>query len=112
MDRALLWRFCHVSLTGAISSKYLLFVVRCPTLFYGMKAVHLSQIALKNIESTQGSLTIQALVLSKYSLHSRSLTTLNVPRCLETINNCRINLWGRIFKVDSQLRILCCYFSA
>ena len=73
MDGALLWLFCHVPLTGAISSKYLLLFVRCPTHFYGMKAVHLSQIALKNIESTQGSLTVQALVLSKYSLARKAL---------------------------------------
>ena len=79
--------------------------VCCPTLLYGMEAVSLSKIAFKNIESTQGSLI-------KQSHHSNILTALNVSRCVETINNCRINLWRRIFKVDSPLRNLCCYFAA
>ena len=57
-------------------------------------------------------LSKQSLGLSKYSHHSNILTALNVSRCVETINNCRINLWMRIFKVDSPLRNLCCYFAA
>ena len=86
--------------------------VCCPTLLYGMEAVSLSKIAFKNIESTQGSLIKQSLGLSRCSRHSKILTALNVSRCVETINNCRINLWRRIFKVDSPLRNLCCYFAA
>ena len=86
--------------------------VCCPTLLYGMEAVSLSKIQFKNIESTQGSLIKQSFGLSKYSHHSKILKAVNVSRCVETINNCRINLWRRIFKVDSPLRNLCYYFAA
>ena len=86
--------------------------VCCPTLLYGMEAVSLSKIQFKNIESTQGSLIKQSLGLSKYSHYSKILKAVNVSRCVETINNCRIKLWRRIFKVDSPLRNLCCYFAA
>ena len=84
----------------------------CPALLYGMEAVSLSKIQLKNIESTQGYSIKQSLGLSKYSHHSKILTAVNVSWCVETINNCRINLWRRIFKVDSPLSNLCCYFAA
>ena len=57
--------------------------VCCPTLLNGMEVVSLSKIQFKN-----------------------------VSRCVEIINNCRINLWRRIFKVDAPLRNLCCYFAA
>ena len=86
--------------------------VCCPTLLYGMEAISLSKIAFKNIESTRGSLIKLSLGLSKYSHHSKILTALNVSRCVEAINNCKINLWRRIFKVDSPLRNLCLYFDA
>ena len=79
--------------------------VCCPTLLYGMGAVSLSKIQFKNIESAQGSIINQSLAFSKYSHHSKILKAVNVSRCVETINNCRINLW-RIFKVDSPLRNL------
>ena len=86
--------------------------VCCPTLLCGIESVSLSKIQFKNIESTQGSLIKQSLGLSKYSHHSKILKAVNVSRCVETINNCRINLLKRIFKVDSPLRNLCCYFAA
>ena len=54
----------------------------------------------------------QTLGLSKYSYHSKILTALNVSQCIETINNCRINLWRMIFKVYSPLCNLCCFFAA
>ena len=80
--------------------------VCCPTFLYGMEAFSLSKIQFKNIESTQGSLIKQSLGLSKYSHHSKLLTAVNVSRCVEIINNCGINLWRRIFKVDPPLRII------
>ena len=60
--------------------------VCCLTLLFGMETVSLSKIALKNIESTQGSLIKQSLGLIKYSHHSKILTALNVSRCVETVN--------------------------
>ena len=50
--------------------------------------------------------------VSLYSHHSKILTALSVSRCVETINNCRINVWRRMSKIDSPLRNLCCYFAA
>ena len=77
-----------------------------------MEAVSLSKIPFKNNESTQSSLIKQSLGLRKYSHHSKILTAVNVSRCVGTIINCRINLWRRIFKVNSPLRNPCCYFAA
>ena len=77
-----------------------------PVLTYGMECMSNSKYQFRRMESIQGRLIKQCLGLSKRSHNSAVLKALNRDKAQHIVNINVLNLYHRIFKIDSPARSL------
>ena len=77
-----------------------------PVLTYGMECMSNSKDQFRRMESIQGRLIKQCLGLSKRSHNSAVLKALNIDKAQNIVNRNVLNLYHRIFKIDSPARSL------
>ena len=75
-----------------------------PVLTYGMECMSNSKDQYRRMESIQGRLIKQCLGLSKRSHNSVVLKALNIEKLQNTVNRNVLNLYHRIFKIESPAR--------
>ena len=73
-----------------------------PTLMYSLSTGNISRQELKRLESFQGTMVKSCFYLSKRSHHSALLNVLGIDTIENLINQQRINLLQRVFKVRSS----------
>ena len=77
-----------------------------PVLTYGMECMSNSKDQFRRMESIQGRLIKQCLGLSKRSHNWAVLKALNIDKVQNIVNRNLLNLYHRIFKIDSPARSL------
>ena len=77
-----------------------------PVLTYGMECMSNSKDQFRRMESIQGRLIKQCLGLSKRSHNSAVLKALKIDKAQNIVNRNVLNLYHRIFKIDSPARSL------
>ena len=77
-----------------------------PVLTYGMECMSNSKDQFRRMESIQGRLINQCLGLSKRSHNSAVLKALKIDKAQNIVNRNVLNLYHRIFKIDSPARSL------
>ena len=77
-----------------------------PVLTYGMECMSNSKDQFRRMESIQGRLIKQCLGLSKRSHNSAVLKALKIDKAQHIVNRNVLNLYHRIFKIDSPARSL------
>ena len=77
-----------------------------PVLTYGMECMSNSKDQFRRMESIQGRLKKQCLGLSKRSHNSAVLKALKIDKGQNIVNRNVLNLYHRIFKIDSPARSL------
>ena len=75
-----------------------------PVLTYGMECMSNSKDQFRRMESIQGRLIKQCLGLYKRSHNSVVLKSLNIDKVQNIVNRNVLNLYHRIFKIDSPAR--------
>ena len=75
-----------------------------PVLTYGMECMSNSKDQFRRMESIQGRLIKQCLCLSKRSHNSAVLKALKIDKAQNIVNRNVLNLYHRIFKIDSPAR--------
>ena len=75
-----------------------------PVLTYGMECMSYSKDQFRRMESTQGRLIKQYLGLPKSSHNTAMLKALNIDKVQNTVNRNVLNLYHRIFKIESPAR--------
>ena len=83
----------------AVRHVYLLAIL--PIMTYAAHAVHLTRTDIKTMESTHGNIIKSSLGLSKYSMTSPLIASLDIQRVESVINNQTINLLRRCLMGDS-----------
>ena len=73
-------------------------------LTYGMECMSYSKDQFRRMESTQGRLIKQCLGLSKSSHNTAMLKALNIDKVQNIVNRNVLNLYHRIFKIESPAR--------
>ena len=77
-----------------------------PVLTYGMECMSNSKDQFRRMESIQGRLIQQCMGLSKRSHNSAVLKALKIDKAQHIVNRNVLNLYHRIFKIDSTARSL------
>ena len=77
-----------------------------PVLTYGMECMSNSKDQYRIMEYIQGRLIKQCVGLSKRSHNSAVLKSLNIDKVQNIVNRNVLNLYHRIFKIDSPARSL------
>ena len=75
-----------------------------PVLTYGMECMSYSKDQFRRMESTQGRLIKQCLGLSKSSHNTAMLKALNIDKVQNIVNRNVLNLYHRIFRIESPAR--------
>ena len=75
-----------------------------PVLTYGMECMSYSKDQFRRMESTQGRLIKQCVGLPKSSHNTAMLKALNIDKVQDTVNRNVLNLYHRIFKIESPAR--------
>ena len=80
-----------------------------PVLLYGSNCINLSSTDIKTMETSQGKIIKQSLVLSKHSRKTNLLQALNINKVGHNIIHNTLSLWNRLFCVKSLTQTLCSY---
>ena len=75
-----------------------------PVLTYGIECMSYSKDQFRRMESTQGRLIKQCLGLSKSSHNTAMLKALNIEKVQNIVDRNVLNLYHRIFKIESPAR--------
>ena len=75
-----------------------------PVLTYAMECMSYSKDQFRRMESTQGRLIKQCLGLPQSSHNTAMLKALNIDKVQNTVNRNVLNLYHRIFKIESPAR--------
>ena len=75
-----------------------------PVLTYGMECMSYSKDQFRRMESTQGRLVKQCLGLSKSSHNTAMWKALNIEKVQNIVDRNVLNLYHRIFKIESPAR--------
>jgi len=79
--------------------------VALPVLRYGLEAIDMPPASTTTVEKCQATLIKRCLGMSKYSHHSHVLSALRLEPVMHTVRQSSINLFIRLFNVDSPARL-------
>ena len=103
-------RVCYPGLPSDVKS-FLWKSICVPNLTYGFECINVSKVMIRNLETTQGLLVKQYMVLYKSCHSGPLLKPLNIDRICDVINNKVLGLFNQIFTIcNSPVYQLNCFF--